>query len=445
MSDSLSGPPGVFSTAVLRRLLFIFPPIALLTGAVVLALHWQERAADYKLHEQAGTHLVDLHATIITRELEEVESELLYLAGQSALQHYLAGDAAGHEELQVEYLNFCRLRRVYDQIRYLDADGRERVRVNFNDGRPAIVLDSELQPKADRYYFTEALRLNQGEVFVSPFDLNVEHKQIERPLKPTLRFATPVFDRAGVKKCGVLVLNYLGAALLRKLAEVSGPFPGTTVLLNCQGHYLRGPTPYDEWGFMLGHDRSFAAQHPEAWSQVAAGQSGQFLVADGLFTYHTIDPRGAGVGPEGRDAGLIVVATTPPAVLEGRSGQLLRLLLLLYAAVLLVLLPLAWYLAYVGTVPPPARAAAGGIGGPVADPVGPVDDSPGGRAPRHLPRPARRAGPGRHLDDARPATGRPGRRYRQEERADRPGPAGERLPARSHPRDFNADPTAHAG
>jgi signal transduction histidine kinase len=45
-----------------------------------------------------------------------------------------------------------------------------------------------------------------------------------------------------------------------------------------------------------------------------------------------------------------VVAHTPPAVLEGRSAQLLRRLLLLYAVVVLVLLPLAWYLAYVGSL-----------------------------------------------------------------------------------------------
>ncbi|HKI33616.1 MAG TPA: ATP-binding protein [Gemmataceae bacterium] len=349
MSDPRTGPPGVFSTPVLRRLLAIFPPAALLTGCVVLALYWQERAADHSLHEQAGTHLVDLHAAIIARELEAVESELLYLAGQSALRHYLAGVPAGRDELQGEYKLFCGRRAVYDQIRYLDADGRERVRVNFNDGRPAVVAEGELQPKADRYYFIEALRLQRGEVFVSPFDLNVEHGAIEQPLKPTLRFATPVFDGAGARR-GVLVLNYLGAALLRKLAEVSGTFPGTALLLNREGHYLRGPTADDEWGFMLGHERTFAAQHPEAWSRVAAGEGGQFMAADGLFTYRVLLPRRAGGGPEGRDAGLVVVAHTPPAVLEGRSARLLRLLLLLYAAVLVVLLPLAWYLAYVGTL-----------------------------------------------------------------------------------------------
>jgi signal transduction histidine kinase len=349
MQDTRIGPPGVFSPLVLRRLLAVFPAAILLTGCVVLALYFQDRAKEQTLYEQAGSHLVDLHADVITREVKSVESDLLYLANQAALRHYLAGDAPGQEEIREEYLLFCRQRGVYDQIRYLDAEGRERVRVNFNDGRPAIVHESELQPKAGRYYFVEAMRLERGEVFVSPFDLNVEHDQIEQPLKPTLRFATPIFDGHGAKR-GVLVLNYLGAALLRKLAEVSVTFPGTALLLNREGHFLRGPTPEDEWGFMLGHDRTFAARYPEAWARVGEREGGQFRTADGLFTYRTLFPRRAGTGPDAEGVGLIVVSHVPPAVLDGRSGQLLRRLLLLYAFVALVLLPLTWYLAYVGSV-----------------------------------------------------------------------------------------------
>jgi signal transduction histidine kinase len=345
-----TGSPGIVSPPVLFRLLAIFVPAALVTGAVVIVLYFQDRTAEESLHEQAGSHLVDLHANIIARELEAVESELLYLSGQAALRRYLAGDVGGRDDLEADYLLFCQRRAVYDQIRYLDAGGRERVRVNYNDGHPAVVPESELQAKADRYYFSGAMRLDRGEVFVSAFDLNVEHGQIERPLKPTLRFATPVFDGAGAKR-GVLVLNYLGAALLDKLAEVSRTFAGTALLLNRQGHYLRGPAAEDEWGFMLGHDRSFAARHPEAWDRhVAVGKWGQFRTADGLFTYRTVHPPRTGNDPGAEDAELILVAHTPPAVLEGRSTGLLRRLLLFYTAVLLVLLPLAWYLAYVGSL-----------------------------------------------------------------------------------------------
>src|SRR5205085_875061 len=99
---------------------------------------------------------------------------------------------------------------------------------------------------------------------MSPFDLNVEHEKIERPLKPAIRFATPVFDRRGVKR-GVLVLNYFGAALLRKLAVVAVNVPGATFLLNRDGFFLRGPSPDDEWGFMFANGRTFAKDFPGEW------------------------------------------------------------------------------------------------------------------------------------------------------------------------------------
>ncbi len=86
---------------------------------------------------------------------------------------------------------------------------------------------------------------------------------------------------------------------------------------------------------MLGHGRSFAAEQPEAWNSMTAGEKGQFRTADGLFTYR------------GADADLIVMAHVTPEVLEEQSAGMLRRLLLLYGAILVILLPLAWYLAYV--------------------------------------------------------------------------------------------------
>ncbi len=73
--------------------------------------------------------------------------------------------------------------------------GMEPLRVNFNNGNPVIVPQDQLQNKRGRYYFDEAITLNEGEIFISPFDLNVEHGAIEQPQKPMIRFATPVFDQ----------------------------------------------------------------------------------------------------------------------------------------------------------------------------------------------------------------------------------------------------------
>jgi signal transduction histidine kinase len=359
MAESRAGPPSLFSSQVLRRSLAIFLPAALLTGGIVWALYATDRANERTLYEQAGTHLVDLQADIITRELKSVESDLLYLANQAVLRNYLSG-AAGKQELEAEYLLFCRQKGVYDQIRFLDAFGMERIRVNYDDGEPAIVPEGELQSKAGRYYFSQAILLDRGTVFVSRFDLNIEHEELERPLKPMIRFATPVFDREGAKR-GVLVLNYLGHVLLHKLDEVSVNFPGAALLLNQEGYFLRGPASADEWGFMLGHDRTFRSYFPEEWPRLARSAEGQFRTAHGLFTFRTVGPR---FPPEGEPppvaaaldrnepgaGSLRLVSHIPPPVLSGRTTALLHRLLLLYGAVLGLLLPLSWYLGYIGAV-----------------------------------------------------------------------------------------------
>ena len=349
---------GLLASLLSPRFWVIFLPLSLVTGWVVLVLYQKDVANERSLHEQAGAHLVDLLGNIITSELKTAESDLLYLANQIPLRSYLEAAKGKQEELQKElqneYLLFSKQRGVYDQIRYLDASGQEKIRINYNDGKPAPA--KELQNKADRYYFWRSMRLERGQVFISPFDLNQEHGKIEEPHKPTIRFCTPVFEGKTVR--GVLVLNYLGAGLLDKLAQVSKTFPGRVLLLNYDGFFLRGPSEEDEWGFNLGHKRSFATYYPEEWKRLIQVGSGQFQTERGLFSVRGIFPGGdlkAVSGwrtgdPDAGDPSLKVVSFTPAEVLDRRSTLLLQRLLLLYGVILVVNLALAWYLAYAGAV-----------------------------------------------------------------------------------------------
>jgi signal transduction histidine kinase len=360
MADSQNHPLSFFSTQVLLRLLVIFLPAALLTAGVVAILYYQDLNKEHSLYRQSGAHLVDLQTDIINSEVDTVRSDLLYLADQAVLRNYLSGGATGKQELEAEYVLLCRRRATYDQIRYLDATGQERIRVNYNDGQPTVVHEKELQSKANRYYFTQTMSLNRDAVFVSPLDLNVEHDEIERPLKPVIRFATPVFDKKD-RKQGVLVLNYLGQVLIQKLDNVSGGFRGESWLLNRDGFFLRGPSSEDEWGFMLGHDRRFDSYYPDEWSKVSWSSPGQMETARGLFSFRTVFPKGqmpvrlltqpADKGdPDVGDAGLIVLSHILPRVLNERADSLLRRLMLLWSVVLVLLLILAWYLAKAGAL-----------------------------------------------------------------------------------------------
>lgn len=82
----------------------------------------------------------------------------------------------------------------YAQIRWIGDDGMERVRVERTaDGDIRVLPLNELQDKSKRYYVRNTLKQNQGEIFVSPLDLNVEHGQIEMPYHPMIRLGMRAF------------------------------------------------------------------------------------------------------------------------------------------------------------------------------------------------------------------------------------------------------------
>ncbi|MFQ5433194.1 MAG: PAS domain-containing protein, partial [Nitrospinota bacterium] len=169
-------------------------------------------------------------------------------------------------------------------------------RVNYNNGKPAVVPADRLQFKGNRYYFKETIALKHGELFVSPFDLNVEHGEIEQPIKPMIRFGSPVFDGQGNKR-GIILLNFFGEKLLANLRLHKTPPESDIMLLNSDGYWLFGPKPEDTWGFMYEKkkDRKFGRDFPDAWSKITDSESGQFENKNGIFTFDTVYPIAIGL------------------------------------------------------------------------------------------------------------------------------------------------------
>jgi signal transduction histidine kinase len=227
----------------------------------------------------------------------------------------------------------------------LDTSGREVIRVNFREERAEVVAENELQAKADRYYYRDAMKLEPGEVFVSEFDLNVEHGQIERPLEPVLRLLAPVVDEAGSTR-GLLALNYSGDHLLRRLNKLS--LPGSTLLINSAGQYIRGPRPDDAWGWLLGQSRSFPKHFPTAWQQINDESEGQFLTGEGMFTFRRVwlseSPTFPGREIQANElAALILIAFVPPNLHYTASTKLLKQLLWMYAGAMILITTVGWY------------------------------------------------------------------------------------------------------
>lgn len=69
-------------------------------------------------------------------------------------------------ELNNLFKTLSESRSIYDQIRYIDEFGHEVVRVNLlHSDDVRIIPPEELQSKSHRYYFEEAVRLNEGEIY----------------------------------------------------------------------------------------------------------------------------------------------------------------------------------------------------------------------------------------------------------------------------------------
>jgi diguanylate cyclase (GGDEF)-like protein len=264
------------------------------SGVVFFNMETKDYLEKIKLEEEKN---LDLQRQIIAKSFETIFSDLIFLSKQNELMQLLKGnDSAYKKNINKEYLEFSKRKKIYDQIRFIDETGMEICRINFNKGRPAIVPSTELQSKKNRYYFNDTFILNRGEIYVSPFDLNIEKGEIEKPLKPVIRFGTPVFDNLGRKR-GVIVLNYLGNKLISSIKDVAKLSVGHIMLVNPDGYWLKGPKLEEGWGFMFGDrkDRRFGTAYPSEWKKISNKDAIQINTDNGLFTCVTIYPLFEGI------------------------------------------------------------------------------------------------------------------------------------------------------
>ena len=186
---------------------------------------------------------------------------------------------------------FARNRPYYDQIRFIDSAGMEKIRVNWNKIHKAVVVPpSQLQNKKDRAYFKNGMAFNSS-IYVSKLDLNVENGMIEIPHKPMIRISHALKDRQD-KVMGLLVLNLLAKSLLEQINRQGTGMVGNLYFINDKGQWIAGPSPEDAWRFMFPekNQTSLVDQFPDAWQQIKSQKKGQFLSSSGLFSFVTIDP-----------------------------------------------------------------------------------------------------------------------------------------------------------
>jgi hypothetical protein len=231
-------------------------------------LGWQKsRAIDHEM-ESLGAQTREQSGRLGAL-IDTLRDDAKYLADHDDVRKILGStdtDAPGttasaKKDLQGVFLEFLRHRTNYLQARLLGPDGHELVRVERDGAAEGRARGDSLRPaeklgdKSKSTYFTDAIKLSSGQVYLSAVELNREGGEVEVPDLPVIRAAVPVrLDEAvgSAPVMGVLVINVDFRPLFRMLQGTTrdGQAPHVVCVTNDAGWFLWNPdAPRHTYGF----------------------------------------------------------------------------------------------------------------------------------------------------------------------------------------------------
>jgi len=229
----------------------------------------------------------------------------------------------------------------YAKYRIIGADGLEYLRVDRSgpNGSVRSVPDDALQNKEERFFFQDAIKLSEDQVYVSPVDLNMDDGVIQMPYVPTLRVAAPLFG-SGHRLFGIVIINVDMRQVFDRIRISIRPGESVYVV-GRNGDYLVHPDRTREFGSQLGAPTHWQNEFPYFAAFTGSTQSASQVVpgTDGK-------PGGTAIAPailaEDQWVGIIRVVPNAvfmaPAVTIGRTTVTIGLIAVMVAAVLAVLL-----------------------------------------------------------------------------------------------------------
>lgn len=272
--------------------LAVFVLLSAVYTAVFLQFSAAAKTKALAANKENSAKQLDYLAEIIHSRFDSVISDLVFLSTCDEVRGWAtSGRGVPTRAIERTFAAFAAARGTYDQIRLLDAGGKELVRINMADGAARIIPADALQDKGSRYYFQETKRLSEGQIYLSPLDLNIEHEVIEYPIKPMLRLGTPLYDGTGKFK-GEVILNFLGDIVLDDIASTEKHSIGDICLINQEGYWLYSKTPGLSWAFMYPDKAERTMQHlfPERWTEISGHERTQEVLDETLVSSAIVAP-----------------------------------------------------------------------------------------------------------------------------------------------------------
>jgi len=243
---------------------------------------YQRNSAHRKAEKNLATKLA-LEADLIEESIRSAFNEFMLISSEYSIlqlgKMWMTGSANDIAKAQriVEdhFVTFENRNKHAIKLRVLDEAGRERVKVEIEKGVLKRTPGAELQDKSGRKYFKNSIILQANEIYVSPFDLNMEWGEIEKPFKPVMRLAVPIYYDQEVS--GVVVISFNPLDRVLNEGRIERADFNSRLLVNGEGFFLNHPEPGKRWGMMSQLNRSrFSVKNevPAFAEEILSGREG---------------------------------------------------------------------------------------------------------------------------------------------------------------------------
>ncbi|HBF07367.1 MAG TPA: hypothetical protein DHW71_13845 [Gammaproteobacteria bacterium] len=246
----------------------------------------------------------DQAQALINTELNRIEQEIAQRLGDNAISLYIVGHspvlrryAEDSQEyftdLQTLFYSLIKSSPDIYQMRFIDQNGMEKIRVEDVNNQLQFTPQDQLQNKHSRDYFIEAKQTAIEKIYVGKIDLNIENGKVEEPWEPTIRLAMPIYTQKSLFS-GILVINIHADWIFDKYLTSTLPEEYNFKAVNKEGYWLAGKPIAELWGFMFNdnEDHRISQTYPETWSQLnQKTQASTFINNNRIWTQDTIQVR----------------------------------------------------------------------------------------------------------------------------------------------------------
>ncbi|MCD4756893.1 MAG: PAS domain S-box protein [Arcobacteraceae bacterium] len=225
-----------------------------------------------------NTQKIALHNAVYkSQEREELIQKFLFQSEQTlhslrqldSFKKYLQ-NGEGEKSLENIFLSYAMSQTSFMQLRFIDKNGFEKIRIDRNKEKlqPYIISKNQFQNKSNRYYFADSKIKPLEKVWFSALDLNSEKGEVEVPYRPTIRAMLPI-NKDG-EFGGILIINYLMNDFFKELTNT--PLYDM-ILCNSKGFTLYHYDNAKSWGYYSNPQYSIASDFPEMYPKILSSES----------------------------------------------------------------------------------------------------------------------------------------------------------------------------